>query len=400
MKSAFVIGDKIEAQCFDKYCTRSGISVAYYLPTSAEVQAAERDGIVTLSRDVLSQIATYDSLFCFADDLQITTDVVRSKLFGSTRDVVTLRRIVDKNAVQSDPKLSRHLPRAIDLGAARKLDAAKLGGVTFPVVFKPSNAFYSAGVSRCDSPDQAEPCFQAARKVAKVMASRRGSGTVIAQEYIEGQEFAVDGFVSGGQIFPLLMHQKYPELTGPLFHEYSVISRHLLKRDAADRPFREFALDVIADSGLDNSPFHMEFRRNALGTFKLLEIAPRLSGGSSTGYTTGHITAGIDMFALLDACQNGRLNGDAIVATRDAVSLEIDFSTGVSGTVNNVAEVSRICREHGATFLYTFKTDGDFIRAEGSAMSSCLLSYFPMRDWRAAEDLFRVFYGAINLTVD
>ena len=400
MKSAFVIGDSIEAQCFDKYCARNGISVTYYLPTSAEVQAAERDGIVALSPTVLSQIAAHDSLFCFADDLQITTDVVRYKLFGSGRDAATLRRIVDKNAVQSDRKLSRHLPRAVDLGTERKLDEAKLTGLTFPVVFKPSNAFYSAGVGRCDDLAQAESCFQAARKVAKVMALRRGAGTVIAQEYIEGQEFAVDGFVSRGQIFPLLMHQKYPDLTGPLFHEYSVISRHLLKRDAADGPFRQFALDVVADSGLDNSPFHMEFRRDAQGEFRLLEIAPRLSGGSSTGYTTGHITAGIDMFALLDACQNGRLDGDAIVATRDAVSLEIDFSTGVSGIVNNVAQVTQICRDHGATFLYTFKTDGDFIRAEGSAMSSCLLSYFPMPDWHSAEELFHVFYGKVNLTVD
>ncbi len=400
MKNAFVIGDKIEAQCFDQYCDRNGISVEYYLPTSSEVQAAERDDTLTLPQEVLLRISAHDSLFCFADDLQITTDVVRKNLFGSARDLTTLRHIVDKNAVQSNPKLSRHLPRAIDLGTSRKLDHACLAGLTFPLVFKPSNAFYSAGVGRCDSPDQAELCFQAARKVAKVMASRRGTGTVIAQEYIDGQEFAVDGFVSGGQIFPLLMHHKYPDLIGPLFHEYSVISRHLMKCDEADKPFRQFALDVIADSGLDNSPFHMEFRRDAQGAFRLLEIAPRLSGGSSTGYTTGYITAGIDMFALLDACQNGQLDGNAIAFSRDAVSLEIDFSTGVSGTVNNVAEVTEICRQHGSKFIYTFKKDGDFVRAEGAAMGSCLLSYFSLPDWESAENLFRVFYGSINLTVE
>ena len=103
MKSAFVIGDKVEVQCFDKYCARSGISVAYYLYTSTEVQAAVRDGMITLRRIVGKNAVQSDPNACEANNMAHATPAPFARRTASSTSSASARI----GAVMTAPPLQR-----------------------------------------------------------------------------------------------------------------------------------------------------------------------------------------------------------------------------------------------------------------------------------------------------
>ncbi|MDH3763759.1 MAG: ATP-grasp domain-containing protein [Gammaproteobacteria bacterium] len=157
------------------------------------------------------------------------------------------------------------------------LDPAKLT-VPYPVVIKPLGLAASRGVIRAN--DDAE-FIAACRRIDAILESTGISGFsrqhLLVESYIDGPEYAVEGFVVEGEFRLLTIFDKPEPLTGPFFEETYYLTPTRLEVGA-----QQLLIDEIAKCchayGLEQGPVHAEARLSAEGPV-LLELAARTIGG-------------------------------------------------------------------------------------------------------------------------
>ena len=158
-----------------------------------------------------------------------------------------------------------------------RLDPAKLT-VPYPVVIKPLGLAASRGVIRAN--DDAE-FIAACRRIDTILESTGISGFsrqhLLVESYIDGPEYAVEGFVVEGEFRLLTIFDKPEPLTGPFFEETYYLTPTRLEVGA-----QQLLIDEIAKCchayGLEQGPVHAEARLSAEGPV-LLELAARTIGG-------------------------------------------------------------------------------------------------------------------------
>ena len=141
----------------------------------------------------------------------------------------------------------------------------------FPCVLKPLNLSGSRGVIRADTPGE----FSAAE--ARIRRIVGPDATLLAEEFIPGREFALEGIVTGGNLQTLAIFDKPDPLDGPFFEEtiYTTPSR---EPQAVQCAIKEAVQQAVSALGLSFGPVHAEMRVNPRGVW-MLEAAPRPIGG-------------------------------------------------------------------------------------------------------------------------
>jgi biotin carboxylase len=157
------------------------------------------------------------------------------------------------------------------------LDASKLD-LPYPVVIKPLALAASRGVIRADNDDE----FDAAcRRIDAILESTGLVGFtrqhLLVESYIDGQEYAVEGFMVDGEFRLLTVFDKPEPLTGPFFEETYYLTPTRLDRLQQIKLVEEIAKCCQA-YGLEQGPVHAEARLSASGPV-LLELASRTIGG-------------------------------------------------------------------------------------------------------------------------
>ncbi len=158
-------------------------------------------------------------------------------------------------------------------------DAARQ--VEYPCVLKPLGLSASRGVIRADSVEQFVAAFDRIRALLKQPEIQRMRDEqdrfLLVEEFIPGQEFAVEGIMSGGRLDILAIFDKPDPLDGPFFEEtiYVTPSRADAPRQEAIRRATEVAVRAL---GLRHGPVHAEMRVNERGVW-MLEVAARPIGG-------------------------------------------------------------------------------------------------------------------------
>ena len=147
----------------------------------------------------------------------------------------------------------------------------------YPCVLKPPTLSASRGVLRADSPGEFVPAFERVAHVMKDAGLEGNDAEVLIEDYLPGDEVAVEGVLTRGELRVLAVFDKPDPLVGPAFEEtiYVTPSRHAPERLA------ELALrvsEVAAAVGLDHGPVHAELRLGPAGWWPI-EIAPRSIGG-------------------------------------------------------------------------------------------------------------------------
>ena len=158
--------------------------------------------------------------------------------------------------------------------------AAIAASVKYPCVVKPIALSGSRGVIRANDRSDFITAFERVRRLLNagdVKALREDtSGFIQVEEYVDGDEVAVEALVERGRLHVLAIFDKPDPLTGPYFEEtiYVTPSRHPgALQDAVMR-----ALDAAVRAlGLDHGPVHAEFRLGA-GVY-IMEVAARCIGG-------------------------------------------------------------------------------------------------------------------------
>lgn len=172
------------------------------------------------------------------------------------------------------------VPWFVEVQAGADIDALARE-LPYPVVIKPVGLSGSRGVIRADS---RRDLTAAHARVSALLARReiraRRTGLerdLLIEEYIEGQEYAVEGLVDAGGFRALAVFDKPDPLEGPFFEETIYVTP-----SAAPPPVQAAILDAIgravAALGLQHGPVHAECRVNGRGVF-VLEIAARPIGG-------------------------------------------------------------------------------------------------------------------------
>ena len=150
--------------------------------------------------------------------------------------------------------------------------------VDFPVVVKPLSLAASRGVIRADNRQQyldAVKRIDAILDVSGVTGEAREQ--LLVESYIDGSEYAIEGFMVDGEFRLLTIFDKPEPLTGPYFEETYYLTPSRLKTDQRNSLLSEVARCCQA-YGLAQGPVHAEARITDQGPV-LLELAARTIGG-------------------------------------------------------------------------------------------------------------------------
>jgi formate-dependent phosphoribosylglycinamide formyltransferase (GAR transformylase) len=153
--------------------------------------------------------------------------------------------------------------------------------VEYPCVLKPLGLSASRGVIRADSPTEFAAAFKRVRRILAspdiVRMHEDQDRFLQVEDYIGGEEYAVEALLTHGQLTAIALFDKPDPLTGPFFEEsiYTTPSRApaRVQREIIERVRR-----AAAALGLSHGPVHAEARVNQQGVW-MLEVAARPIGG-------------------------------------------------------------------------------------------------------------------------
>lgn len=130
--------------------------------------------------------------------------------------------------------------------------------------------------------------------LAEYMAG--ASGEVLAEEYVGGQEYFVDGQVDGAGVVHIISVTRYVRISFAGKENVEVGCRTLHTTDPAFPVLADYARRVVAATGLRRSPFHLEAKADERGPC-LIEVGARLVG---TGFALreGQMHGGLDVLDL------------------------------------------------------------------------------------------------------
>jgi biotin carboxylase len=154
---------------------------------------------------------------------------------------------------------------------------AVAGTVAYPCVVKPLDLSGSQGVVKVDDLASFPAVFT---RVAAIVAACRRNGSrplVLVEDFIPGEEVAVEGLLRDGVLEVLAIFDKPDPLNGPFFEETIYVTPSRLADDRQAEIHRITALAARA-LGLSHGPIHAELRVNERGIW-MLEVAARSIGG-------------------------------------------------------------------------------------------------------------------------
>ena len=148
----------------------------------------------------------------------------------------------------------------------------------YPVVLKPLALAASRGVIRANDPTQFASAF---RRISAILEQTEGHGEarrhILAEEYVPGDEVALEGLLDDGHLTVLALFDKPDPLEGPYFEETLYVTPSRLPVDVQDA-IAATVTSAITTLGLREGPIHAEMRVNDKGVW-LIEVAARSIGG-------------------------------------------------------------------------------------------------------------------------
>jgi len=145
----------------------------------------------------------------------------------------------------------------------------------YPCVAKPVNMAASQGVIRADSAADLHLAINRIQRIYK--DSGKALQRVIIEQYIDGDEVAVEAVLQRGDLQILTIFDKPDSMQGPYFEESIYVTPSALS--ATQVAHVQSLLSACCQAyGLRTGPVHAECRLNTQGAW-LLELAPRTIGG-------------------------------------------------------------------------------------------------------------------------
>jgi biotin carboxylase len=162
---------------------------------------------------------------------------------------------------------------------------AAAAAASYPCVLKPLVLSASRGVIRADDAVEFVTAF---KRIAAILASPEvrdlgdGADGILVEEFVPGQEVALEGLLVGGELHTLALFDKPDPLDGPFFEETIYVTPSRLP-ESAQAAVRACTVQAARALGLTEGPVHAELRLRAdergRDTASMIEIAARSIGG-------------------------------------------------------------------------------------------------------------------------
>src|SRR5690554_2817570 len=164
------------------------------------------------------------------------------------------------------------------------IQSLELDELTLPFVIKPSLGFFSIGVHLVHT----KADWDAAKKELNYEDLKSiypeevmDASIFIIEEYIEGEEFAIDAYFNkdGDAVILNILHHKFATGSDVSDRVYST-SQSIIR--TYKEPIEAFLKPIGEKAGLKNFPLHIEIRIDKNGVIKPIEINPLRFGGWCT----------------------------------------------------------------------------------------------------------------------
>ena len=217
------------------------------------------------------------------DDVTSHVAALASKNLGLPHNDPAAVRATGNKLLLRDALTKADLPSPKHLTLALEDDPKIFAGrVNYPCVLKPLSLSASRGVIRANNEAEFCTAFERIKKLLKSLASNQTE--ILVEDYIEGEEVALEGLMVEGKLTVLALFDKPDPLDGPYFEEtiYITPSR---QPDDIQRSIKNMAEQSANAIGLLEGPIHAELRTrpqaknsNQAGPW-LIEMAARSIGG-------------------------------------------------------------------------------------------------------------------------
>ena len=170
--------------------------------------------------------------------------------------------------------------------------------VSYPCVLKPLVLSASCGVIRANAPTEFASAFQRVTSLLHRLGSPKASEAgryVIVEDFVSGQEVALEGLLTAGSLRVLALFDKPDPLDGPFFEETIYVTPSRLS-DAVQTKIAACAEQAASALGLREGPIHSELRINDEGPW-VIEVAARSIGGRCS--STLRFAAGLGLEELI-----------------------------------------------------------------------------------------------------
>jgi biotin carboxylase len=166
--------------------------------------------------------------------------------------------------------------------------------VGYPLVVKPLDRSAGQGVVRVDDPAGLGPAL------ARVRSIVGGSEDLLVEEFVTGEEVALEGLVRDGELTPLAIFDKPGASDGPFFPETILVTPSTLPETAQDE-CRRVAAAALTAIGIGHGPVHVEMKVDG-DKVRVIEVAARSIGGlCSRSLTFGLLGTTLETLILRNA---------------------------------------------------------------------------------------------------
>ena len=228
--------------------------------------------------DVVAVIGTDDSVVeiaaIVAQQLGLAHNDIRSARLARRKDLA--RDALKENNVAIPEYQLVHIEKTLQQATNNTLG---LSACLFPLVVKPVALSASRGVIRVNNQDE---LISALQRVKNILALQTDldlfeQQQVLLEEYIHGDEIAVEGVVENGQFRLLTIFDKPDPLHGPYFEETFYITPTRLSSKSIDEVI-SIVQSACKAYGVNTGPVHAECRLRNEDVY-LIEMASRTIGG-------------------------------------------------------------------------------------------------------------------------
>jgi biotin carboxylase len=207
----------------------------------------------------------------------------------------------DAAAATRDKSLQRALMKAAEVPQPRfsfveaDEDPDPFGlDIEYPLVVKPLDRAAGQGVIRVDRPEDLRPTMERVRDIVGRPAP------LLIEEYMPGDEVALEGIVRDGELTTLALFDKPDAVDGPFFPETLLITPSRLD-DMMQAECRRVADAALRSIGITHGPVHVEMKVDG-ETVRVIEVAARSIGGlCSKSLTFGLMGTTLEALILRNA---------------------------------------------------------------------------------------------------
>jgi biotin carboxylase len=232
-----------------------------------------------------------------------------------------------------------------------RVAAARIG---YPVIVKPASGSGSKGIFKVENESALE---QALVLLADIATDKFDSvfaafgGKIILEEFVEGPEFSVDGYVAEGNI-TVIGITDYQSHTDTF-----VENRHIFPSrysNAIQEEITDCAKTIVRELAIDNTVFHLEGKYTRSG-FRFIECAARPAGGYISTHLLQHASRHQHLQNYIRICTG--LKPSALQLMQDYVGVRYLFAEK-PGTLHGVDNVAQVLAHPDIQHLYLHFSPG------------------------------------------